>query len=307
MSFEAFLGDLRADTDTRHVVPPPGAVDCDVRIAAASGSVPPKDLPDCPVEHYRPVQDALGLARAVLIQPDALGFDSSTLLAARQALSADPDGLVEDCARAFCMVRPGTDVAELKDLAAAGATGMRVTMLRHRESCPWDELDRHVRRVHDLTGWDVELAMDGSDLHEVAQMLRAWPCKTVLPDMGGFRFSRSLTQPGFRSLRHLIDRGRFWVKLAAPYVIGRDGNPADPEIPDLARALIDWAPERLVWGSAWPHLERGASPDGEEPADREPLDLMADWTPSRAVRTRILLRNAEELYGFAPWPVAPED
>ena len=307
MSFEAFLGDLRADTDTARVTPPPGAVDCDVRITAASGEAPPKDLPDCPPEHYRPVQDELGLARVVLIQPDALGFDNSTLLSALQVLSADPEGLVEDCARAFCMVRPGVDTAELRDLAAAGVTGMRVTMLRHRESCPWDEIDRHVRRVHDLTGWDVELAMDGSDLHEVAQMLRAWPCTIILPDFGGFRFSRSLTQPGFRSLRHLVDRGRTWVKFSAPYVIAKDGDPEDPEIHELTRALVDWAPERMVWGSAWPHLSWPAPNwlGGDEPVpdDLGLMQTVGAWIPEEEVRDRILRENSESLYGFRPWPV----
>lgn len=305
MSFEAFLGDLRADTDTRRVTPPPGAIDCDVRITAASGEAPPKDLPDCPAEHYRPVQDELGLSRVVLIQPDALDFDNSTLLAALQVLSADPEGIVEDCARAFCMVRPGVDAAELKDIAAAGVTGMRVGMLRHKESCPWDELDRHVRRVHDLTGWDVELAMDGSDLHEVAQMIRAWPCNIILPDLGGFRFSRSLTQPGFRALRRLIDKGHVWVKLARPYAIAKHGDLADPEIADLAGALVDWAPERMVWGSGWPHLDRPEELEGT-PEESELLALLRQATADRDIHQRILLRNAEELYRFEIWPVAAE-
>lgn len=303
MSFEAFLGELRADADERRVTSPPGAVDCDVRITSVSDKAPPKGLPEHPPEAYREVQEELGLSRVVLIQPDALGFDNSTLLTALQVLSADPEGAVEDCARAFCMVRPETDAAELKDLAAAGVTGMRVTMLRHLESCPWDELDRHVRRVHDLTGWDVELAMDGSDLHEVAQMIRAWPCNIILPDLGGFRFSRSLTQPGFRSLRHLVDRGRVWVKLAAPYVIAKDGSPEDPEVSELAGALVDWAPERMVWGSAWPHL----SWTGEADSLPESLGLMESlgaWVADEEIRDRILLENPEGLYGFGMWPVA---
>jgi len=180
---------------------------------------------------------------------------------------------------------------------------MRVGMLRHRESCPWDELDRHVRRVHDLTGWDVELAMDGSDLHEIAQTIRAWPCNMILPDLGGFRFSRSLMQPGFRALRHLVDRGRVWVKLAAPYAIGRDGNPEDPEVFELAGALVDWAPERMVWGSAWPHLNWPVEA-GSLPENLDPMEALGAWVSDGEVRGRILRENPEALYGFQAWPVA---
>lgn len=303
MSLEAFLGEIRADADERRVTSPPGAVDCDVRITSVSGKVPPSNLPEHNPEMYREVQGDLGLSRAVLIQPDALGFDNSILLAALEELSGAPDGIVDDCARSFCMVRPGIEAAELEDLTAAGVTGMRVTMLRHRESCPWDEIDRHVRRIHDLTGWDIELAMDGSDLHEVEQMVRAWPCKIVLPDVGGFRFSRSLTQPGFRALRHLVDKGHVWVKLAAPYAIGKDGNPEDPEIRQLAGALIDWAPERMVWGSAWPHLNWPGEA-GSLPENLGLMESLGAWVSNEEVQDRILRENPEALYGFAAWPIA---
>ena len=303
MFFEAFLGELRADVDERRVTPPPGSVDCDVRITSVSDKAPPKDLPEHPTEAYREIQEELGLSRVVLIQPDELGFDNSTLLASLEALAVAPDGYVEDCARAFCMVRPGIEAAELEDLAAAGVTGMRVTMLRHRESCPWDEIDRHVRRVHDLTGWNVELAMDGSDLHEIEQMVRAWPCNIILPDLGGFRFSRSLTQPGFRALRHLVDRGHVWVKFAAPYAIGKDGNPEDPEVSELAGALVDWAPERMVWGSAWPHLSWPGEADSL-PGNQDSMESLGDWVSDGEMRDRILLENPEGLYGFEAWPIA---
>ncbi|MEO9904394.1 amidohydrolase family protein [Nisaea sp.] len=303
MSFEAFLGELRADANERRVPLPPGTVDCDVRITSISGKASPKDLPEHPPEAYRETQDELGLSRVVLIQPDELGFDNSTLLSSLGALAGAPDGLVEDCARAFCMVRPGVDAAELEDLAAEGVTGMRVGMLRHRESCPWDEIDRHVRRVHDLTGWDVELAMDGSDLHEIAQTIRAWPCNIILPELGGFRFSRSLMQPGFRALRHLIDRGRVWVKLAAPYAIAKEGQLDDPEVIELADALVDWAPERMVWGSAWPHLNWPREADSL-PENLGLMESFGAWVSDGEVRDRIFCENPEVLYGFKAWLVA---
>ena len=303
MSFEAFLGELHTDADRRRVTPPPGAVDCDVNIVSNPAKGPSKKLAEHTPEAYREVQETLGLTRVVLIQPDALGFDNSTLCAALDALSKSPDGLVADCVRAFCIVRPGIEAAELEDLTDAGVSGMRLTMLRHRKSCRWDEIDRHVRRVQDLTGWNIELAIDSSDLHEIEQMVRAWPGNIILPDIGGFRFSRSLMQPGFRALRHLIDKGHVWVKLSAPYVIAKNGDPDDPEVNELAAALVAWAPDRIIWGSAWPHLN-WPKDAADLPEDLHLLEALGAWTSDKQVRDRILRENPETLYGFEPWPIA---
>ncbi|WP_420403834.1 amidohydrolase family protein [Nisaea sp.] len=311
MSFENFLGELHVDADARaKVAPPPGAVDCAVTLTSLDGEQATDGLPEHPPHAYRELQEDLGLARAVLVQQDAPGADVEFLLRAKAALAASPDGLLEDCARAFATLGPGEDPKRLAELAEAGIDGLRLDMLRGRLTCPWEELDRHVRRIYDVVGWSREIALDGSDLHELEQKMRDWPGQTILADCGGFRFSRCLTQPGFRALRRLIDRGRFWVKLSRPYAISKTGDPEDAEVCALARALADWAPERMLWGSGWPHLERpGETRVGEEqdPADRALLELLAEWAPSREVRTRILLRNPEELYGFALWPVAPDD
>ncbi|WP_193186806.1 amidohydrolase family protein [Nisaea sediminum] len=312
MSFEAFLGELRSDADEwAKVAPPPGAVDCEVTITSLDGEEALGGLPEHPPHVYRDRQEEMGLARVVLFQPDAPEADAEFLLRAKEALAASPDGLVEDCVRAFATLGPGEDPKRLADLSGAGIDGLRLCMLRGRLTCPWDELDRHVRHTHDLTGWNREISLDGSDLHDLEQMMRDWPGQTILSDCGGFRFSRSLTQPGFRALRRLIDRGRVWVKLARPYAISKIGVAADAEVRALARALADWAPERMLWGSGWPHLDReheaGGDEDGQDASDRTMLELLAEWAPSKGVRTRILLRNPEELYGFATWPVAPDD
>ena len=99
MSFEAFLGELHTDTDKRRVTSPPGAVDCDVHIVTDPVKGPSKRRLEPAPEAYREARDTLGLSRVVLIQPDALGFDNSTLCDALEALSKAPDGFVEDCAR----------------------------------------------------------------------------------------------------------------------------------------------------------------------------------------------------------------
>lgn len=310
MSFESFLGELRANSEARaKVAPPPGAVDCAVAVTGLDGAPAPEGLTEHPPEAYRAMQEVLGLSRLVLLQPDEPGFDIEMLLQARAALATSPDDLVEDCTRAFATLAPGEDPARLADLADAGIDGLSLSMLRGHETCRWEDLDRHVRRTHDITGWNREIVLDGSDLHELEKTIRDWPGETVLAECGGFRFSRSVTQPGFRSLRRLIDRGHVWVKLSRPERLSIKGVPEDPEVAELVRALIDWAPERMLWGSGWPDLpdeHSGEAEDPERAGARAALDRLAEWGASPESLTRILLRNPEELYGFPAWPLAPE-
>jgi D-galactarolactone isomerase len=101
----------------------------------------------------------------------------------------------------------------------------------------------------------------------------------------------------FAILRGLIDRGRAWVKLSAPYDNSRIGPPNYPEATRIAEAYIKAAPERMLWGSDWPH--RGAQNNKQQPDDALLFDLLAVWAPEEATRRRILVENPENLYGFA--------
>jgi len=246
------------------------------------------------VERYREVQARLGTARAVLVQPSAFGHDHTCLLDGLAELSRSPDGGAPDCARAIGAVSKDVEDAELEDLREAGLIGARFLMLAGTEAYTWDEADRLAWRIHDV-GWDVELQMDGSDLHEVEQRLRDWPGRIVIDHIGKFMRTQILDQRGFKALTRLIDRDKVWVKLSAPYESSREGKADDPVVATLARALADWAPERMIWGSNWPHPTVLDDP----PDDRTLLRLLSDWVPEEARRTRILLDNPAELYGFA--------
>lgn len=303
-----FLGNIRADDDeVPRLKAPAGAVDCHIHVFGPKKTFPHAkgaayDPGEKPVEAYREVQERTRTSRVVLVQPSIYGFDNRCLLKALEALKTSPDGLHDDCARAICVVPPTVEEAELKELSEQGVVGMRFLMMKGKEPCGWDEIDRYLRRLHDLTGWDFELQMDGSDLHEVEKILRPWPCRLVIDHVGKFLFSKSLSQPGFKALRRLIDRGRTWVKLSSPYESSKRLDPFDEEVSAIARALVDWAPERMVWGSNWPHPDLLKNP----PDDAVLLDRLLDWAPDATVRRRILVENAEELYGFQPWPVSGE-
>ena len=121
-------------------------------------------------------------------------------------------------------------------------------------------------------------------------------CTLVIEHIGKFLDPVPPEHPGFQSLLKLVDNGRCWVKLSGAYMMSKSGPPLYADIGVLAKALVRYAPERLVWASNWPHphaAERG------NPQDVVLLDLMLDWAPEETIRNAILAANPATLYGFA--------
>jgi D-galactarolactone isomerase len=91
----------------------------------------------------------------------------------------------------------------------------------------------------------------------------------------------------------LVDKGRTWVKLSVTYDNTKDGPPGYADVTKVAQAYVKAVPERMVWGSNWPHPNETSKPD-----DALIFDLMVQWAPDEATRNRILVQNPETLYGF---------
>jgi D-galactarolactone isomerase len=104
----------------------------------------------------------------------------------------------------------------------------------------------------------------------------------------------ALDHPAFACLLRLLESGRTWVKLSAPYESSRSGPPGYADVAALAMALVRAAPERMLWASNWPHPGR----DRAEVRDESLLDLLLAWAPEAATRHRILVDNPAALYGF---------
>ena len=269
---------------------PPGAVDCAVEIFGPVDRFPPApwpgdaDGPPAPAEHSadsylgRPHAD-----RAVLCQPAAYGFDPACLLAGLAALPA---------AVAVTVAAPEVSDSELGDLADAGCRGLRFQMAPEPHRLAWTDLDRLAGRAHDLE-WHVELRMDGRFLHAVEPRLRAWPGLLVIENFGHFLGPIGPKEEGVRALLRLIDGGRTWVKLDRPSALSRIGPPRFDDVAEIARLLVDWAPERLVWGG-----DGGA--DG--PAAGPAWSALAEWCDSDKILAQVLVDNPETLYRLPPWP-----
>jgi D-galactarolactone isomerase len=252
----------------------------DARVAALPGTPMPGDFP---VSAYRAVQRRLGLERVVVVQPNAYGYDNGVTLAAMSELGTG--------ARGVAVVRFDVDDAELERLTASGIRAVRIMALGG--TLGFDAMDAVVARVHPF-GWHANIQLDGRDLpHREAQIARL-PGRFVIDHTGKFLEPVPVDSPAFAALLRLVETGRCWVKLSAPYETSRTGPPRYDDVGQLAKALVRAAPERMLWASNWPHPSaRGAPPD-----DASLLDLLREWAPGEATQRRILVDNPAELYGF---------
>ena len=268
---------------------PSGATDCHMHIYGAAERYPVAPSNPSPVPFaydlaaYRAEQARLGLTRTVVVQPTAYGADNACTLDAVAALGAG---------RAVVAVTPETPVAELHRLHAAGARGARAFLLKGG-LVPWERLHALAAHVAPL-GWHVQLQFDGGEMVARAALIASLPCPVVIDHLGRFHDPVPPDAPAVLALLRLMESGRVWVKASSPYGVSRSGPPDYADVAGIARAIIRAAPERVVWGSNWPHPNRP-----EPKPDVAPLlDLLGDWAPDEATRQAILVANPARLYDF---------
>lgn len=239
------------------------------------------------VAQYRLLQQRIGTSRVVVVQPAAYGTDNAvTVDAVRQLGIAN--------ARGVGVLHPDATDAELKRLHEGGIRGLRFTQHEPRTAVTTPEMiEPLARRVHAL-GWHVQLHLLAAQLVAMADMIERLPCTLVIDHRARLPAAEGIAHPAFEIVRRLLDRGRTWVKLSGPYLDSASGGPRYRDVAPAARALVMHAPERMVWGSDWPHpTEREAKPD-----DAALLDVLAEWAPDASTQRRILVDNPAALYGF---------
>lgn len=270
---------------------PPNAADCHMHTYdPARFPMPPnprKAPGDATVEHYRALQKRIGTTRVVIVQPRNYATDNRVTLYAISQLGPN--------ARGVAVVSPSVTDAELKALNEGGIRGIRFSLAdpSSRAVNP-DMVEPLAKRVADL-GWHVQFNVDGEMIDEMAAILRRLPTPMVFDHLAHPPLPAGVEHSSHKIVRELIDKGRTWVKLSGAYSNSKAGPPSYPESTKIAQAFVKAAPERLVWGSDWPHP---GLPDNNKPDDALLFDLMAEWAPDEAVRNRILVQNPEALYGF---------
>jgi D-galactarolactone isomerase len=234
---------------------------------------------------YRELQAQLGLERVIVVQPNAYRDDNRVTMGAVAALGAS--------AKAVAVVRADVADEEIERLTRAGAVAQRFFNFKNG-TIPLSELDAVMARVHPF-GWHANIQLDGRDLPLHEARIKRLPGRFVIDHVGKYLEPVLPDHDAFKSLLRLVDTGRCWVKLSAPYETSKRGAPHYEDVGALAKILVRAAPERMLWASNWPHPQepRDAMPD-----DAVLLDLLLEWAPDEAVRRKILVDNPAELYGF---------
>jgi predicted TIM-barrel fold metal-dependent hydrolase len=270
-------------------VPPPGATDChfhtyDKTYPVMKGAtlLPDDALP----EDYRALQRRIGTTRGVIIQPSTYGTDNKLQIASRQALG--PENF-----RVIAVVPEDISDTDLRGLDEQGVRGVRFN-LGFPGVLTLDSLKSLAPKLADL-GWHCQINMRPKQIEDNADLLASLPGRLVFDHLAQIPQPAGVESAPYKIVRGLLDRGKTWVKLSGPYVSSRQGAPDYADAGAVATAYVKAAPERLVWGSDWPHpSEKDGKPD-----DARLFDLFAQCAGDDVTFKRILVDNPVELYGFA--------
>ena len=243
--------------------------------------------PEASVAEYRLLQRRIGTTRAIVVQPAAYGVDNRGTVAAVEQL-----GLAN--ARAVAVLHPTVTDAELAALHAGGVRGLRFTQHDPATAVTSAEMIEPLAQRIQAFGWHTQLHLRGEQIVEMAALIERLPGTLVIDHMGRLPQPEGTSHAAFKVVARLLESGRAWVKLSGPYLDTKVGPPRYSDATRVARELVKLAPERLIWGSDWPHpTERDAKPD-----DAVLFDLIQEWVPDEANRARILVHNPAALYGF---------
>lgn len=247
----------------------------------------PRTPPQAQVATYRRLQERLGTRRAVVVTPSTYGTDNACTLDALEQLGAS--------ARGVAVVDADVSRSELERLASHRVCGLRVNFVSPQS---WGVttpgmLQALAGKAEGL-GWHIQVFAHPEQLLAMEPLLASLPTPLVIDHLGRMDPADGAEGPAFDTLRRLLDGGRTWVKLSGIYMRSREGAPGYADTFALGEALVRHAPERLVWGSDWPHTtEPAGSVD-----DADLVDVLLAWCGTDETLHRVLVDNPQRLYGF---------
>jgi len=252
-----------------------------------SVATPRYDHPGGGLQQYASVAAALAIERMVFVQPSFYGTDNSFLLEALKKVGAPARGVV---------TLPDTEVAPntLEELHERGVRGLRIDFFKmHDLGAAKSEYLQALRRAAGIArsvGWHVELYSPGVVLRDLTEHLPEIGVAVSVDHMGYMKSDNGLVDTDFRRFVAAVKSGQVWVKLTGPYRLSRGAHWGHADA--MARTLIEAAPERMLWGTDWPHipdcnLDTGAL-----------LARLERWCPEDELRTRILVDNPAQLYDY---------
>lgn len=241
--------------------------------------------PDAPVENLRALHAILGIDRVVVVQATCHGTNNSAML--------DAIASSEGRYRGVAMVDGTFTEADFETLHAGGVRGVRYSYARHIGGAPDFTAVMRTAGIMAPLGWHLVLYLEAEDVVEHIEALRKFPVPVVIDHMARVKTAEGVGQKPFQLLLDLLRNADFWVKVSCAERLSSAGPPYADMVP-FAAALIEAAPDRILWGTDWPH------PNMEPPMpnDGDLVDLLALYAPDGEMRRRILVDNPARLYGF---------
>jgi 2-pyrone-4,6-dicarboxylate lactonase len=269
---------------------PPGACDAHCHVFGPSSRYPfaaerTFTPADAPRERLFALHELLGIERCVIVQSGCHGFDNR---ATEDAIAARNGSY-----RGIALLPTSVPDGEIRRLDAAGFRGVRFNYMSHLGAAtPIEEVIGLGRRLVDV-GWHLQIHCEARLIEDLAPRLRQSPVPVVIDHMGRVDASLGIDQPAFHALRKLLEDERFWVKVSGCERSSRQPPPYDDAVA-LAATLVADVPQRVLWGTDWPHPNLAGGP----PDDGVLVDLLARIAPSAEARQALLVANPLRLYRF---------
>ena len=239
--------------------------------------------PDAPKERLSALHQILGIQRAVIVQASCHGTDNRAML---DAIASDPENY-----RGVSIGDDSLRDADYDKLDSAGVRGVRFNFVKHLGGAPdMAVFNRVIDRVKDR-GWHVVLHVDAPDIAPLSDMMRKLPLPFVIDHMGRVPGKDGVDQPPLKALLELSRLENCWIKVCGAE---RISMPPYAEAVPIARRIVETIPDRVLWGTDFPH------PNATHEADEADLvDLVPKIAPSAALQQKLLVDNPARLYGFA--------
>ena len=243
--------------------------------------------PDALLADWQRLANTLGVERGVIVQPSVYGTDNRVTLANLKAMHGQW--------RAVVVVEDTITDKELEAMHALGVRGIRfnvVDVAREKGVLPMHLVRGMAERIAPL-GWHVQFLMHVDDYPDLEKRFEGFPTDIVIDHFGYMKVGKCVADANFQAFLRLLKAGRTWCKFTGAYRISAHNMPY-PDVTPLAHAIIEANPDRVVWGTDWPHPKH----EGAMPNDGEMCNRLLEWIPDAAIRDRVLAANPAKLYGF---------
>jgi len=277
-------------TRTPKLAPPPLACDAHCHVFGPAEKFPyapdaPYCPPDAPFERLQKLHETLRIERAVIVHASCHGADMRVTLDA----IARSNGRY----RGTAIIDDSYGDREFQKMHEGGIRGVRFNFVKHLGGRPDLAFFRNTTEKVRSLGWHLILHLDSNDLVELKDLFMKLPVPIVIDHMGRVKAGDGLEQQPFKTLLEFMKNENCWVKLCGAERVSSKGPPFSDAVP-FARALIETAPDRILWGTDWPHPNVGK----HMPNDGDLVDLFALMAPEPALQHKILVDNPARLYGF---------